>query len=931
MLLNKLRDLLKLQEGEGRRLVPLLLMMFLTLTNLILLKSTASSLFLSRLGADQLSIAFLWVAFTAAFSTLIFSFLSRKFSLTTLIYFTQFITAVLAIWFMLLEHYTEPNKTHLFIFYVWSNLYGVITVSQVYLLAGEIFGIREAKRLFIWVGVAAISGGVFGGYLTSVLATFFNRAALLYTAAGLSFASIICSFFLRSFVNQPGRKKINSLGVAWQEFWYPFHYLRHSNYLHLIAGIVSLAVMVAKLVEYQYSSFAVAVYQDVEELAAFFGFWLSTISLLSLGIQLFFTKYALKNIGVARSLQILPMGLLMAMVVLLVFPLLWAVILARAIDGGFKQSLHKSAFELLLLPLPNAEKKFSKTFIDVFVDSLATGLSGLLLIFLIQGSNLPIQAVTILTLVLLVVWVWITYKLGEAYLDTFRLRLHNQDASTAPENLSLDKPKVLEGMAFVLEKGSINQMRYVLKKLINVTPHTIFEQPLIALLNHSHADIRAGAVTCLSNYKRINLDDRMLHLLEKDPAVSVKVEALFYLLQRYPRRQLKQLVNFLDNENFLLADVALLALISEVSGNPVLWEKLKMTKRLANMIDTVGLLPEGNQRDELQFLTVRAIAAARDPDFYHHLEEWLPNASSDVRKSIFNAMEQLQEARFLPHLWNQLHGDQALQATQVMSTYNEEVLLSFLDKRIQKEALSESHLVPRILANLPSPKVVAYLLDWLNSTDTRMRDEALNALCRIQEQRPRIRFDRKRLQLQLLKEANLFQRMLSLLQAQLRIFPQDENPLRAARRSLLELLEARLDRNIERIFLLLGLRYATSDFMTIYTNLRSTEPDRRNNALEFLENLLEPSLKGLILPVAELVVMELPFNEQLDVSKQLPEEAACYQEIFALNDHQLTLSLLHLIRTTGDAHYRYLVSPLLNATNPAVKMFAEQTMAAIGN
>jgi AAA family ATP:ADP antiporter len=183
--------------------------------------------------------------------------------------------------------------------------------------------------------------------------------------------------------------------------------------------------------------------------------------------------------------------------------------------------------------------------------------------------------------------------------------------------------------------------------------------------------------------------------------------------------------------------------------------------------------------------------------------------------------------------------------------------------------------------------------------------------------------------LQLLEEASLFQRMLSLLQAQLRIFPQDENPLRAARRSLLELLESRLDQNIERIFLLLGLRYATSDFMTIYANLRSTEPDRRNNALEFLENLLEPSLKGLILPVAELVVMELPFSEEIEMPNKLPEEAACYEEIFALNDHRLTLSLLHLIRTAGDSHYSYLVRPLLDAPNSVVRIFAKETMEAI--
>lgn len=930
MLLPRLRERFQLREGEGRRLFPLLLLMFLTLTNLLLLKSTASSLFLADLGADQLPIAFLWVAVTAAVSTLIFSVLAQRFELTTLINLTHVVTATITVWFMLLLKFGEPSRGQLYIFYVWSNLFGVITVSQVYLLAGELFGIREAKRLFVWVGVAAISGGVFGGYLTSLLATFSNSTTLLSTAGILSGACFLAATYLRRYANHPQREKVNSLSLIWKEFWYPFHYFRNSHYLHLVAGIVSIAVIVAKLVEYQYSSFAVAAYPDVEELAAFFGFWLSTISLISLGIQLLFTKYALKHIGVSRSLQMLPLGLLVAMLVLLLFPLLWAVVLARAIDGGFKQSLHKSAFELLLLPLPNNEKKFSKTFIDVFVDSIATGISGLLLIFVIKKANLPSQAVTILTLSLLVIWIWVTYKLGKAYLNAFRLRLNRYDIEGILPDLNRKNKKVLMDMALLLEYGSVNQILFILKKILTISPQKVFERPLVKLLDHPQADVRVDAISCLASYKKVEIDDRIMSLLESDPAISVKAEALFYLLHRQPRQQLQQLVDFLDDEHHLLADVALLTLIGEISGNSVLWEKLKITDRLETMITTVSLLPEGPHRAELQFLTVKAIEAARDPEFYYKLEEWLEHGNFEVRKCIIQSVEILQEPRFLPHLWQQVNGDNGLLATRVMGTYDENILLPFLEEKLQGESLAELHLAPRILANLPSPKVVTFLLDWLNSPDQAVRDEAINALCTIQSHWPHIRFDRKRLQLQLLEEASLFQRMLSLLYAQLKVFPLDENPLRDARRNLLELLEVRLDRNIERIFRLLDLRYSSTDFLTIYINLRDGKPEQRNSALEFLENLLEPSLTELILPVAELVVMEVPLAENTQgIPANLPEEATCYQEIFELNDHQLSLSLLNLIRTANASHYDYLIEPLLDSIHPMVSTIAKETLEAI--
>ena len=302
----------------------------------------------------------------------------------------------------------------------------------------------------------------------------------------------------------------------------------------------------------------------------------------------------------------------------------------------------------------------------------------------------------------------------------------------------------------------------------------------------------------------------------------------------------------------------------------------------------------------------------------------------DVCKGILQAMGNLKAERFLPFIWDQLKKDQGVLASNVLAAFDEDILLPFLEEKLQKESPEELHLAPRILGNLPSPKAVAFLLDWLNSPDQAIRDEAINALCKIQSEWPQVRFDRKRLQRQLLEEASLFQRMLSLLYAQLQAYPNDEEHLRNARRNLLELLESRLDRNIERIFRLLDLRYSSNDFLTIYVNLKDGQPDQRSSALEFLENLLEPSLMKLILPVAELVVMDLSVNSKdKDLPLKLLEEETCYREIFALNDHQLSMSLLTLIRQDKASHYASMVRPLLNSTQPLLRTIAQETLEFI--
>ena len=77
-----------------------------------------------------------------------------------------------------------------------------------------------------------------------------------------------------------------------------------------------------------------------------------------------------------------------------------------------------------------------------------------------------------------------------------------------------------------------------------------------------------------------------------------------------------------------------------------------------------------------------------------------------------------------------------------------------------------------------------------------------------------------------------------------------------ARASLVDLLEKRLDRKLERIFRLLGLKYTSDDILVIYNGLKNNKPDFRLNALEFLDNLLEPNLKKILIPIIETAMVE---------------------------------------------------------------------------
>ena len=98
-----------------------------------------------------------------------------------------------------------------------------------------------------------------------------------------------------------------------------------------------------------------------------------------------------------------------------------------------KQSLHKSAVELLALPIPSDVKNKTKTFIDVVVDSIATGLAGLILIFVVRAFDLSPIFITILILVLVVAWVIMIMKVRDAYFGTFK------DLIVSKEHIKIEK------------------------------------------------------------------------------------------------------------------------------------------------------------------------------------------------------------------------------------------------------------------------------------------------------------------------------------------------------------------------------------------------------------------------------------------------------------------------------------------------------------
>jgi AAA family ATP:ADP antiporter len=193
---------------------------------------------------------------------------------------------------------------------------------------------------------------------------------------------------------------------------------------------------------------------------------------------------------------------------------------------------------------------------------------------------------------------------------------------------------------------------------------------------------------------------------------------------------------------------------------------------------------------------------------------------------------------------------------------------------------------------------------------------------------PHLRFQKKAIMQRIMEEVRLYQNTLSVLYAQIKIGKEvnshamtpAETAQEKVRANLVQLLEARMDGHLERIFRLLGLKYPAEDILPIFQGLQSNKLDLRVNSVEFLENLLDSSLKKVLIPVLETALLDgitAETIENLDIN--IPDEMTCYTTLLEGKDIQLKYAVLQLLSQSQDARFLPLIKKYATSESLRIK------------
>jgi AAA family ATP:ADP antiporter len=115
-------------------------------------------------------------------------------------------------------------------------------------------------------------------------------------------------------------------------------------------------------------------------LMSFFALFHTGVGWLALALQMTLARTSLRKLGLAGTVALRPIVVVVAAVVGVLEPSLWSAIGARGAHGVVHNSLFRSGYELLFTPVAERHKRPAKTIVDVGFDKIGTVAGSILIL-----------------------------------------------------------------------------------------------------------------------------------------------------------------------------------------------------------------------------------------------------------------------------------------------------------------------------------------------------------------------------------------------------------------------------------------------------------------------------------------------------------------------------------------------------------------------
>jgi AAA family ATP:ADP antiporter len=842
------------------------LYMFFVLVAYYIVKPVSAAMFLHKLGARDLPYLYMLTAAVGGLVSYLYTKTAVRSSLSRAVTWSM---AVAVVCLVALWRIVGMNLSWmLYAFNVWVSLFSIVLVSQGWMVASNVFDSREAKRLYNLLGLGSVIGSGVGSIITRHGVKRSGAPALILISAVMVVLAYVC---FRLAIREKRDQVAHAKGAKEQAQFSSRDVVKtmmRQGHLRVMIGIILVMFIVDETTDFQFNAMARLYYPGRDALTAFIATFYMYMSVVSFFLQFFVTGWLVRTIGVGGTLKVSPGSIALFSAGAVAFPGLGSTVATKFLESLNRYTVNKTAMELLYLPLPAELRNRTKAFMDIFVDRSGRGLAGVLLAVLIALGWGHVQVVAALTIVACAIWYLLARRAQKEYLRTVRSRLEKRRLDLENAALNVNDPEMLRLLDQTVSTGQPRQICYALTLLADAQDYDL-PRALARVVSSSSPEVRAKVfeLACLTGCGDL-LDAAMAELRtatlgEQNPALKPAIDCVLAFSDE-AREQARE---FLGNPNKLAGE----AVLQSLRGYPEWKAEIITGEWLSNAVHDAD--------PARRYLAAVAVGVLGEEGSI-----WLPKLLHDADDAVVGAAcraaGQVRNRACVDELVKRL-ADARLRgvAIEALIAYGGSIV-GFLGDVLIDESVSPvvRRQIPRVLKQLLKQPTVDVLVKAIGQQDLSVRLAVLKALSAMRERSPDLNYGDIFVTEQILSEAKHYYALYAALDAF-----RDRQSERSAAGLLHRSIEERLKQTLERLFRLLGLRYPPMEIHSAWLAVTTRHKEQFLAALEFLDTVLEPRLKRVVLPM-------------LDSTEQVIERG---RDLFGLEVHNAESAVRDLLRS-GD-------------------------------
>ncbi|NTV02078.1 MAG: MFS transporter [Chlorobiaceae bacterium] len=511
--------------------------------------SAVHSMLVKRMGIQYLPYTYIGISLLGMVGSSVYLMFADKVRRDRLLIIFAFVTGVLLLLARTLvsaNQESSPGFTfQLFLFFMvvfFAQGVGNSTLgTQVWTIISDLFTPSQGRRLYPIVGTAGTIGGIAGGASIHFLADSMGTANLTLVWAFSVLALVPLTIMVRrQFGGELGGRSKGASGNSEKGA----HLKEGASFflrspMAVVLGFVAVMFwVVGSVADFQYTRIMNAAFPSEARLAGFYGIYGMVINITGLLVQVLFSGYLIRRIGVSRGLCALPLTVLAGFVFITLQPVFWAGFFLRFTWDLVGMTVQGNSYQLAQNAMPSALRARIRGFIEGVVNPLGGVLGGLLILGLhamfdaTDGRGWS-DEVTISGILLGILWIVVVLGSQKHYLNLIADNLKSPDKRT-----------VMDAIECLVEPGSgragelLDQVaampdaerRAVAARVRGSIPGEASQRALCHMLHDPAPSVRAEALCSLSKMHGGHalpqaVTVALQHVVETDPEPAIRVDA----------------------------------------------------------------------------------------------------------------------------------------------------------------------------------------------------------------------------------------------------------------------------------------------------------------------------------------------------------------------------------------------------------------------